>query len=140
MNGFDHEIIVVADPIGSGSSDLPPRPTLAEKDAAAEIADALAVTSITFGGVAGVLGVSGPQLWGPAVVAVLASAAAGIGAVGWNRIASDPPDPEFEQSVRIGLLSLEQPTPLAAGDLDLQPMLSVLSDLIPVLDGTVTAF
>jgi len=104
------------------------------------MADALAVASITFATAGGVLGVSGPQLWGPAVVALVVSAAAGIGAVGWNRIASDPPDPEFDQSVRVELLTLEQPTPLAAADVNIQPMLNIFNDFIPVLDGTVTAF
>ena len=69
MDGADHEIIVIADSIGVGRRSSCPIHTLADKDAAAEMADALAVTSTSFATAGGVLGGPGRKLWGPAVVA-----------------------------------------------------------------------
>lgn len=133
------EIIVVADgpDIGSGGQH-PDRLSIAEKEMCRNIADTLTVGAAGAGLAGGLIGLAGPELWGPAAFALVASAGMAIGAVGFNRLADDPPDEKFAAAVRVELLAMRAPS--APATRDLQPLLNVFNDLLVTVPAVTTAY
>jgi hypothetical protein len=140
LNGADIEIVVVADSGTGGASDLPDHPSLAEKEMCEDIAETLESGGIVMGTAGGLIAVGGPELWGPAAFALVASMGMLLGHVGFEHLANDPPDPDFEQAVRVNLLSMHEPVASTATSSHVQPVLNIFNDLIPLGQGITTAY
>jgi hypothetical protein len=140
----DLEIIVIGDlsiGIGHGSSsDYPDHPTLAEKEMYKGLSEILGVGSIVFGAAGSAMPFLGPEAVGPALVAILAAAAMGIGAIGLAHLADDPPQSDYQRPVRVNRLAI-YPSGEAGTELPgAQPLLNTFNDLIPVERGMLDAY
>lgn len=132
------EVIVIADaPPIDGAGELPDHPTLAEKEMYRDVADTLTVGSVGMGLTGSLIGLAGPELWGPAAYALVLSAGMALGAVGFNRLANDPPDPDYEEAVRVELLSMRPPGTSAG---HITRMCDRFSRLLPFTSALLTSY
>jgi hypothetical protein len=133
------EIIVIGDAppdtgTGGGGGGVP---TLAEKQAYADIARILTIGGLVTGGGGVVLA---PVLAPAAAAALSISAIMMISAAGYVLLADEPPQPDFRRPVRITRLGLSTTSLPQPEIVEAQPLFDVFNDLIPVAKGTLDAY